>query len=93
MRAINEHDGRIPAGGGLLVGALTLLTPRVAGTGRATIASLLSGERLGWRAPASTLTKVGATALTLGSGGSGGAFLLRRLLPRLPPPARVVSLP
>lgn len=65
----------LPSLGGLLVGVLTLATPRVAGTGRATIASLVGGEQLGWRAPALALAKIGATILTLGSGGAGGALM------------------
>lgn len=64
-----------PAFGGFLVGALTLAAPKVAGTGRATIAALLTGETLGWRAPLLALAKIAATALTLGSGGSGGALM------------------
>ena len=68
-------DWTRPGLGGLLVGALTLLTPRVAGTGRETIAALLGGARLGWRAPALAVAKLAATALTLGSGGSGGALM------------------
>lgn len=64
-----------PAYGGLLVGGLTLATPQVAGTGRATISALLSGERFGWGAPGLALAKIAATALTLGSGGSGGALM------------------
>jgi CIC family chloride channel protein len=64
-----------PAAGGLVVGALTLWVPRVAGTGRATIAALLGGETLGWRAPALAMAKIAATALTLGSGASGGALM------------------
>ena len=85
-RSIHELEGAFkrwdmipqwthPGAGGLLVGALTLGMPRVAGTGRATIASLLTGETLGWRAPGLALGKLAATALTLGSGGSGGALM------------------
>ena len=68
-------DWTLPGFGGILVGALTLLTPQVAGTGRATIAALLSGEKLGWQAPLLAIAKIMATALTLGSGGSGGALM------------------
>ncbi|MFI5346325.1 MAG: chloride channel protein [Elusimicrobiota bacterium] len=68
-------DWTRPGVGGFLVGVLTLAVPRVAGTGRATISSLLSGESLGWRAPLLAVSKIGATALTLGSGGSGGALM------------------
>ncbi|MFI5361650.1 MAG: chloride channel protein [Elusimicrobiota bacterium] len=68
-------DWTRPGVGGLLVGALTLVVPRVAGTGRSTIAALLTGEALGWRAPALAVGKIAATALTLGTGGSGGALM------------------
>jgi CIC family chloride channel protein len=68
-------DWTRPGVGGLLVGALTLGVPRVAGTGRGTISSLLTGQTLGWRAPALAVSKLAATALTLGSGGSGGALM------------------
>ena len=68
-------DWTAPGAGGLLVGALTVALPRVAGTGRETISSLLTGETLGWKAPVLALGKLVATALTLGSGGSGGALM------------------
>lgn len=68
-------DWTRPAFGGFLVGALTLAAPKVAGTGRATIAALLTGQAFGWRAPLLALAKIAATALTLGSGGSGGALM------------------
>jgi|SRR5579859_1330406 len=64
-----------PGIGGLLVGALALAAPSVAGTGRATVSALLTGATLGWRAPFLALAKIAATALTLGSGGSGGALM------------------
>lgn len=68
-------DWTQPAVGGAFVGLLTVATPRVAGTGRATISALLGGQLFGWRAPALALTKLAATALTLGSGGAGGALM------------------
>jgi chloride channel protein, CIC family len=85
-RAIHELEERFkrweripywtrPGAGGFLVGALTLAMPRVAGTGRGTISALLTGETMGWRAPVLALGKIAATALTLGSGGSGGALM------------------
>ncbi len=64
----------LPGFGGLLVGLLSLATPRVAGTGHETILSFIAGDRLGWRAPGLALAKILATALTLGSGGAGGAL-------------------
>lgn len=68
-------DWTRPGAGGFLVGTLTLAMPRVAGTGRGTVSALLTGETLGWRAPALAVGKLAATALTLGSGGSGGALM------------------
>ena len=68
-------DWTVPGAGGLLVGFLTLATPRVAGAGRDTISELVGGAVLGWRAPALALAKIAATILTLGSGGSGGALM------------------
>jgi CIC family chloride channel protein len=68
-------DWTRPGVGGFLVGALTLAVPEVAGTGRETIGNLLSGGTFGWRAPSLAVAKIGATALTLGTGGSGGALM------------------
>ncbi|HVE13845.1 MAG TPA: chloride channel protein [Elusimicrobiota bacterium] len=64
-----------PGLGGALVGLLALAAPSVLGTGQRTINAALSGEFLGWRGAAASGAKIGATALTLGSGGSGGAFM------------------
>ncbi len=64
----------LPGLGGALVGVLTLATPRVAGTGHETITGFIAGEQMGWRAPGLALAKLLATALTLGSGGAGGAL-------------------
>jgi chloride channel protein, CIC family len=63
-----------PCVGGFLVGALTLAAPRVGGTGQATSQALLSGTTFGWNAIPLTFGKMAATALTLGSGGSGGSL-------------------
>jgi CIC family chloride channel protein len=68
-------DWTHPGVGGALVGAVSLAVPRVAGTGRDTISALVSGQTFGWRAPALAVSKTLATALTLGSGGSGGALM------------------
>ncbi len=63
-----------PVLGGVAVGLIALLFPEVMSTGRGTIAAALQGRVLGWRAGALALSKIAATAATLGSGGSGGAF-------------------
>ncbi len=64
-----------PALGGLLVGALLLVSPHLYGIGYETMDSTLAGS-LGWRELALLLVlKPVATSLTLASGGSGGVFL------------------
>lgn len=63
-----------PGIGGFLVGAMTLVVPQVAGTGQATTSALLTGGDFGWKAGLLAVSKIGATALTLGTGGSGGAL-------------------
>ena len=67
-------DWTRPCAGGFLVGALTLAAPRVGGTGQTTSSALLSGATYGWHAISLAFGKIAATALTLGSGGSGGSL-------------------
>ena len=67
-------DWTQPGVGGFIVGALTLGAPRVGGTGQATSQALLSGTTFGWHSAALAIGKMAATALTLGSGGSGGSL-------------------
>lgn len=63
-----------PALGGLLVGVLALWFPQVMGNGYETITSALQNN-LDFALMASlVVAKIVATALTLGSGGSGGVF-------------------
>ena len=62
------------AAGGLIVGLLALLTPRVLGTGIESMNAALAGE-LAFGALALTFAlKLAATAATLGSGSPGGSF-------------------
>ena len=64
----------VPAVGGLVVGCLGLLTPKVLSGGYGVIQSaLLGGLPLGLMASLA-LMKVFATSCTIGSGGSGGVF-------------------
>jgi CIC family chloride channel protein len=64
----------VPAIGGLVVGCLGLLTPKVLSGGYGVIQSaLLGGLPLGLMASLA-LMKVFATSCTIGSGGSGGVF-------------------
>jgi CIC family chloride channel protein len=64
----------VPALGGLLVGGLGLLTPKVLSGGYGVIQSALVGEIPLVMMAALALTKVFATSCTIGSGGSGGVF-------------------
>lgn len=64
-----------PGIGGALVGVLSLIEPRVAGTGGGLITDTISGRFSGWQAALFAPLKAVATALTLGSGGSGGALM------------------
>ncbi|MDE2039946.1 MAG: chloride channel protein [Elusimicrobia bacterium] len=64
-----------PAIGGGLVGLIALAAPSVLGTGQSTINSALGGQLSGLHGAAASGAKIAATALTLGSGGSGGAFM------------------
>lgn len=63
--------------GGAAVGAIAFAAPDVLGTGQATINAALGGASLahGAHAAGNSLAKIAATSLTLGSGGSGGAFM------------------
>jgi H+/Cl- antiporter ClcA len=66
-----------PAVGGLLVGSLALGLPQVLGTGYGWIQKALGPELAGlplWVVLALPLAKILATALSIGSGGSGGIF-------------------
>lgn len=63
------------AAGGLLVGAVGCFVPEVLGTGDSVISSALTGAALGAHGGIVAGAKIAATAATLGSGGSGGAFM------------------
>ncbi len=62
---------------GLLVAGLIFIEPAVFGTGQAVTNELLNGQvsEVWWVLIALALIKAVATALTLSSGGSGGAFM------------------
>ena len=66
-----------PLVAGLLVAGLVFVEPGVFGTGQAVTNRLLAGEVSGvwWVLMLLALAKVAATALTLSSGASGGAFM------------------
>lgn len=63
-----------PAAGGALVGALAIWTPQVMGTSYETIESALNDQMLMRTLFLLCAAKILATALTIGTGGSGGIF-------------------
>lgn len=63
-----------PAIGGLMVGLIGLFFPRILGTGEDTIRQAILGYLPLVLLLIFPLLKLGATAITLGSGGSGGVF-------------------
>lgn len=63
-----------PAIGGLLIGVIGIFYPEIFGVGYETITDALNGQ-LGWQLLVVLIfVKLLATAITLGSGGSGGVF-------------------
>ncbi len=64
-----------PALGGAAVGLAAVATPQVMGSGYEAIGAALNNNLGGWLLLALCLSKITATALTVGSGGSGGVFV------------------
>lgn len=64
----------VPAIGGLVVGCIGLMTPRVLSGGYGTIQLALLGKLTVSLMAVMVLTKIVATSCTIGSGGSGGVF-------------------
>jgi CIC family chloride channel protein len=64
----------VPAIGGLLVGCIGLMTPKVLSGGYGTIQLALLGKLSVGLMAIMVLTKILATSFTIGSGGSGGVF-------------------
>ena len=64
----------VPAIGGLLVGCIGLITPKVLSGGYGTIQLALLGKLSVGLMAVMVLTKIVATSFTIGSGGSGGVF-------------------
>ena len=64
----------IPAIGGLVVGCIGLVTPKVLSGGYGTIQLALLGKLTVGLMAIMVLTKIVATSCTIGSGGSGGVF-------------------
>jgi len=63
-----------PAVGGLLVGVLGLVFPRVLGEGYHAVTAVMAGQVIWWAAILLMLAKILATSITLGSGSPGGSF-------------------
>ncbi len=63
-----------PALGGIGVGLIAIFTPNVMGVGYGSINLALHGQLLWYMAIILLFTKILATSVTLGSGGSGGIF-------------------
>jgi CIC family chloride channel protein len=64
-----------PILGGVLVGEIALFYPEVLGTGKQVVDAAFMGGLSGFRMGVVAFAKIAATALTLGTGGSGGAFM------------------
>lgn len=74
FEALRLHPLLKPALGGLLVGMIGLRFPQIFGVSYEAIDSTLRGQTALSLAALLLLTKILATSLTLGSGGSGGIF-------------------
>jgi CIC family chloride channel protein len=74
FRRIPIKPHYVPAIGGLLVGSIGLMTPKVLSGGYGTIQLALLGELSVGLMAIMVLTKIVATSCTIGSGGSGGVF-------------------
>lgn len=60
--------------GGLVLGALGLLTPQILGVGYGAIDLALTQQLSWWLLLVLVIGKIAATSITIGSGGSGGVF-------------------
>lgn len=63
-----------PIIGALIIGICGMAFPQIMGDGYSYIKDVLSGHSVMWIMAALIFLKIGATAITLGSGGSGGVF-------------------
>lgn len=71
---INIPEYIKPVIGGFAIGAIALVFPQVMGVGYDTINNALHGQMIWYVAFGLVFVKILATAVTLGSGGSGGIF-------------------
>lgn len=73
-KKVNVHQALKPAIGGFIVGLIGIVTPQVFGGGYETVTKALTGDMTLYLALALIFIKIVATAVSLGSGGSGGIF-------------------
>lgn len=73
-KKVNVHAALKPAIGGFIVGLIGMFTPEVFGNGYDTMTKMLAGDMALYLAFALIFLKIIATAISLGSGGSGGIF-------------------
>ncbi len=73
-KKIRIPDYLKPAIGGLLIGIIALLFPQIMGVGYESINNALHGNTIWILAIILVIVKIISTAITLGSGGSGGIF-------------------
>lgn len=73
-KKVNVHQTLKPAIGGFIVGLVGIFTPQVFGGGYETVTRALTGDMTLSLALALVFIKILATAVSLGSGGSGGIF-------------------
>lgn len=73
-KKVKVHNALKPAIGGFIVGLIGIFTPEVFGNGYDTMTKMLAGDMTIYLAFALIFLKIIATAISLGSGGSGGIF-------------------
>ncbi len=73
-KKVNIHPVLKPALGGLIIGFIAIFFPQVMGGGYTVMDDMLNGHMIWYIALALIFMKIIATAISLGSGGSGGVF-------------------
>lgn len=79
VERLRSHQWVRPVGAGLVIAAIGLFRPEVLGTGQAFVARAVgwkqAGEEIWWVLLVLVVAKMIVTSATIGSGGSGGAFM------------------
>lgn len=73
-KKVKVHQALKPAIGGFIVGLIGIFTPQIFSGGYETVTKALTGDMTLYLAFALIFIKIVATAVSLGSGGSGGIF-------------------